>query len=283
MNTKYINIHIKILEEFYDLSYAYLSDYPFLGVEERKDELVISFNSAEWNDQIKNEMMEKLRSIHPNIHIIEEVPIRDQNWNEEWEKNVPAIVVNNRIGIAPAWKIDELKTDIKLVINPKMSFGTGEHETTKMVCRMMEGIVKPGSSWIDVGSGTGVLSILAIKLGARKALAFDNDEWSVNNSIENIELNQIDSGIEVRRESIDDIALPKADGIAANLFIHLLAPNLGKMYQSLMNSQGDLIISGVLLKDSKGLIKSAEREGFSHIITEEDGEWSAIHFKAGRI
>ena len=113
----------------------------------------------------------------------------DRNWNAEWEASIEPVVVNDRIVIVPEWRTEEFSQPLRLVITPKMSFGTGHHATTRMMCRLMEQYVQPDSTWIDVGTGTGVLAILAALLGARDVFAFDNDEWSFVNSQENIERN----------------------------------------------------------------------------------------------
>lgn len=226
ISKKYTNVSIRIMEEDYDLAMSYISDHPFLGIEEKYDELVVTFNSEDWNEDVKNDLMEKLKNIDHNIEIIQENSIFEKNWNEEYEKNIPAIKVNDNIGFAPEWKKDEIKTKIKILINPKMSFGTGDHESTRLISILADKVIMPGSFWIDVGTGTGVLAILGIKLGAERVYAFDNNEWSVENSKENFILNGVNDKIKIEQRDIDDIKLPPADGIFANLFRHYCCKTL---------------------------------------------------------
>jgi ribosomal protein L11 methyltransferase len=278
MKTSYINIYLHILDEYQDISYSVLEDFPFSGIEERFDELVITFEENKYNPEMEAEMMSQLAELYPAVKIKRKESINDKNWNEEWEKEVPAIKVSDRIGIAPDWKQDELDTGIKIRINPKMSFGTGHHATTRLVCRLMDGLVKKDSFWIDAGTGTGILAILAVKLHAGKVMAFDNNIWSVENALENFKANSVDNDIELLEADIDEINLPECDGITANLFLHLAKSGLPKFYKALEKSKGDLLISGILTYDKENLIKAAQENGFKlvNLITEE--EWAAFHF-----
>jgi ribosomal protein L11 methyltransferase len=145
---------------------------PFTGVEERMDELVVTFKSEDWKQELAQEIISDLKKISEDAEILQISSITEQNWNEEFEKSVKPIIVNENIGITPEWKKDEINTKIKILINPKMSFGTGDHESTRLISRLAEKVVKPDSKWIDVGTGTGVLAILGIKLGAKEVFRF---------------------------------------------------------------------------------------------------------------
>lgn len=280
MYKEYVNLHISINEELFDLAVGVISAVPIVGIEEKLDELVVCFNSEEYSDETKDVILANLKTITDDVKILKEERIEDKNWNEEYEKKTKTIIVNERIGIAPEWKKDELNTAIKIIINPKMSFGTGEHATTRLVAQLMENKVKQDSFWIDAGCGSGVLAILAIKLGAKKAFAFDNDIWSVENSKENFILNDVEYKITIELADIYKVILPEADGITANLFAHLLIDSFPKFYESLVTRNGDLILSGVLMYDADEVKASAEKAGFNHIETIAEDEWVSMHFKA---
>jgi len=280
MKTNYINLHIYLPDEFQELAYSYIYEYNFTGIEEKFDEIVITFDTSFYNDDLKNEIIENIKLAFKDAYIKKEERIEDKNWNEEWEKNVPLIVVNDRIAIAPLWKIDELNQDIKIIINPKMSFGTGDHPTTRLCCRLLETILIPGENWIDVGTGTGVLAILAKKLGASDVIAFDNNIWSIENAEENFKLNNLDNQIELLETDIDTYDIPPSDGIVANIFLHLAKQGMPKFYQSLKEKEGHLILSGILSYDKDIIIDFAKENGFelNKTITEE--EWIAFDFIA---
>ena len=123
---------------------------------------------------------------------VEEQLLEDKNWNEEWEKSVNVIEVTDKIVIKPTFREYRSKPgQIIITIDPKMSFGTGEHQTTKLVLQFLEDTVEEGMKMLDVGSVTGILSIAAVELGAQSAIAVDNDEWCYLNGKENTLLNSV--------------------------------------------------------------------------------------------
>lgn len=275
---KYINVKLNILEENQDIAIALISDFPFIGISQNYDEIVVCFNAIDWQESLRNDLLECLQPLN-EAKILEEEFVEDMNWNEEWEKNVPIIRVSDRIGITPSWKKDELDTEIKIIIDPKMSFGTGEHATTRLVSTLMDGLVKPNSYWMDAGTGTGVLAILSILLGARACFAFDNNEWSIDNSKDNIALNNVADKIEIQEIDIENDELPEVDSIAANIFTHLIIKSMPKFAKALQNSKGDLVCSGILKYDKDIVVESALTNGFEYIKELIEDEWIAFHFR----
>lgn len=280
MKTNYINLHIFLPDEFQELAYSYIYEYSFTGIEEKFDEIVITFDTSKYDELLKNELIENVKLAYKDAYVIKEEKIEDKNWNEEWEKNVPLIVVNERIAIAPSWKMDELEQELKILINPKMSFGTGDHPTTRLCCRLLEEVLIKGENWIDVGTGTGVLAILAKKLGANKVIAFDNNIWSIENAEENFKMNNVYEEIELLETDIDTYDMPTCNGIVANIFLHLAKNGMAKFFQSLKDYQGHLLLSGILSYDKDIIIDYAFENGFqlNKTITEE--EWIAFDFIA---
>ncbi len=152
-----------------------------------------------------------------NCFIESEEIVADQNWNEQWEETISAQTIG-RFYVKPTWDNSTVPPDkILLEIDPKMSFGTGYHETTRLMLRFLPDVLEEGDHVIDAGTGTGILSIAAIKLGAKSAFAFDIDEWSINNTLENIILNGVSKKITVREGSSEVIlGEEKADVLLAN-------------------------------------------------------------------
>lgn len=276
----YINVHIGINEEYYEMAFAFFQLFKFCGIEERFDELVMTVESCNWNDEIRASLLATLKQIDDSIFIIREETIEEINWNEEWEKNVKPVIVNDNIVITPNWKQDEVDAKYKLLINPKMSFGTGDHQTTRLVCRLIEKVNIPGKYWIDAGTGTGVLAILAAKMGASHVFAFDNNMWSIENAKENFRMNDVEDKIELAELDIEESTLPKADFIAANLFLNLVVPSLPVFHKSLSESKGELLISGILKYHLEDILEGAKANNFEHIETIYEDEWIALHFKA---
>lgn len=279
MQTSYINIHVKINEEFYELFYGFASQLPIVGIEEGLDSIVACFNVEDWNDDLLKQIEEILQLVAPDAKIQRVEEITNRNWNEEWEKTLQPIKIDDDITITPQESADDIHAKYKITIVPKMSFGTGHHQTTRLVCKLMKNLVHKGSFWIDAGTGSGVLAILAAQLGADKILAFDYDEWAFLNATENVALNGLTKRIDVIKESVNDITLPAADGILANMFKNILIESFPKFRNSLITTDGDLIISGLLIYDKQEIVTSAERHGFKVINTLSEDEWIAIHLK----
>lgn len=279
MKKNYLNVKFRLFEEYYPYFYVIIENFKIEGIEENFDEISVCFSSENWNETIKNELLNSLKQLIPDIEIINEQIIEDKNWNEEIEKNTPIIVVSEKIGIAPEWKLHELNTEIKIIINPKMSFGTGQHATTKLVCKLLEKVVQNGQFWIDAGTGTGILGILAMKLGARSVYAFDYDKWSVENARENFTLNNLKSNFIIEEADIFECNLPNADGIVANMYLNILDKTANKFYNALKENKGNLILSGILKYDADYIIDHYSQHLFEHVETLSEDEWVAIHLK----
>ena len=275
---KFTNITISIPEEKFEFAFAALMDFSILGIREDYDKLIVTFDNDIWNENVKSELINALKSINADVCIDKEDTIAAKNWNEEFEKNVPLIKVSNKISIAPEWKKHESDSEITILINPKMSFGTGQHETTRLISRLMEKYVKPNQYWIDAGTGTGVLAILAIKLGAKGCFAFDNNSWATENTIENVALNKVQNFIEVQEIDIEDFELPKADGIAANLYANMIIGSAEK-FSSALSTGSPLLVSGILVYDKDDVIKAVENNGFKMIEFIQEAEWVSIAFE----
>ncbi len=274
------NITVSIPEEYFEMAIACLMDFSVLGIREDFDTLIITFDNAIVNDVLVHNLLDALQQIYPNIKILSQELISPKNWNEEWEKNVPLIKISDRIEILPEWKKSECTAELPIIINPKMSFGTGQHETTRLISRLLEKYCKTDHKWIDVGTGTGVLAILAIKLGAKSVFAFDNNEWAIENARENIILNKVEQFIEIHESDIEEIELPKSDGITANLYANLVIYGFEKFYNSLVENNGILLVSGILRYQEEEILYEAKGNGFEllEIIYEE--EWLSAAFKA---
>ncbi len=276
----YINVHISLKEEYYEMVFALLQNFKFTGIEEKLDQIVISFKLKDYNDETRNEILEIINQFDPDAKIIKEETLEEKNWNEEWENNVQPIRVDEHLVITPEWKKNEIDSEHKIIINPKMSFGTGDHQTTRLVCRLMKKINQPGKFWIDAGTGTGVLAIYAALLGASKVLAFDNNIWSIENAIENVEINGFSDKIEIKNIDIEETELPDSDFIAANLFLNLVVPSMPIFYKSLKKSKGHLLISGILKFHHQDILEGAEANHFVHIESIFEDDWVALHLKA---
>ena len=243
--------------------------------------LFANANSGVTIDQV-NELLQKL--IEQKLIFsfnAEENSVLNKNWNEEWEKSINIIHVSDRIVIKPTFRTYEKKNDeIVITIDPKMSFGTGEHQTTKLVLSLLEKYVSPGMKILDVGSGTAVLSIAAIMLGADSAVAIDNDEWCLDNAKENAALNIVENKIDIRIGEIKDVEDKNFNLITANIQKNILMQIAGEIYTH-ADQNALILLSGLLDVDEKDIVKEYEAIGFELIEKEQMDEWIALAFRKG--
>lgn len=180
------------------------------------------------------------------------------NWNEEWEKNFDPVYIAGKVQIRATFHEQKVPFLHDIIINPKMSFGTGHHETTHLIIAEQLSINHEKKKVLDVGTGTGVLSIMAHKLGAQSIIATDVDEWCIENSKENFELNDLHN-FEILRGTIDKLTLDgDYDVILANINKNVL---LGDMtyYADLLEDNGILVLSGFYSEDIEDLKEKARQ------------------------
>lgn len=272
-----INIGVNNTEQAERLI-ALLSELQVEGFEEKDDCLEVYIDSASYD---KNRVAEILNEQQVRFT---ESAVEKTNWNKAWESNYDPVLVTHPVTQEPLVHIRaSFHPEIpgipyEILINPKMSFGTGHHATT---CLMMEELALAdvkGKSVIDFGTGTGILAILAAKMGANSILAIDNDSWSIENSTENGQLN--DCG-RIRFEPGDRMpgSGQKADIILANINLNVIGDNFESFIKS-MNPHGDLIFSGILNSDENKIRALAEKYGIDIIATRHKGEWCLIHCKS---
>ncbi|NCI46065.1 50S ribosomal protein L11 methyltransferase [Sediminibacterium soli] len=202
--------------------------------------------------------------------------IRQQNWNALWEAGFEPVQVDDFVGIRAAFHPPIKGVMHELVITPKMSFGTGHHATTWLVMQLMRGIDFSGETVFDFGTGTGILAILAEKLGASELLAVDYDDWCIENATENLLLNGCRN---ITIEKLDNADAGRIFGIVlANINRHIVLDNLGAIRRSLAPG-GDLLLSGLLTADENDILSACRAQDFHHVETRERNGWIAIRLK----
>jgi len=198
--------------------------------------------------------------------------MEDRNWNAEWEKSFEPVVVEQFCAIRAFFHAPITGVEHELVITPKMSFGTGHHATTFMMIRAMQQLDFRGKKVFDFGTGTGVLGILAEKLGATSVIATDNDDWSIENSRENIAANGC-SHIEVLK--MDSVPAGPFDIILANINKHVILAQLPALEQQL-NTEGVILLSGLLDSDFEDIENEAVKNNISISVRMTKGSWICL-------
>ena len=261
-----------------DLLSGLMWDFDITGLLEDDDHITIfiSENSTTTERQISDVLMKLQKDMLIESFSIKKEILEDKNWNELWEKSREVIRVSDRIVIKPTFKEYSAKPDeIVLIIDPKMSFGTGEHQTTKLILKLLENYVKQGMKVLDVGSGTGILAIAAVKLGANKSIAVDFDEICLENCRENCSLNDVENTVEIITGEIDNVDAKDFDLILANIQKNVLLEIAVKI-KAKLNQNGVIILSGLLESDKSAIEKKYHSLGLKTTQIEQMDEWIAI-------
>lgn len=210
---------------------------------------------------------------------VQENFIVGRNWNEEWENSREVVHVTDKIVIKPTFKQYNAKpNELVLTLDPKMSFGTGDHQTTKICLSFVEKYLKPGMKILDAGSGTAILGIAAAKLGSGNVIAFDIDEWCYDNGIENTQLNSVSDKVEIRKCELSEIPEKDFDLIIANIQKNILL-ELSDGFKERISANGFLILSGLLEMDRETIVLKYSSIGFSEIDFLKMDDWIGLVLK----
>ena len=245
----------------------------------------------EVNDQLE-ETRQKLEESLFYLGMIQPLPtpaykqIADQNWMEAWKQHYKPILIGQRLLILPAWLESPEPKRIPIKIDPGMAFGTGTHPTTQLCLELMELSAdhQPLSTVIDVGCGSGILSIAALKLGATKVLGVDIDIESVKNSRENADTNGVGEELILGQGSVAEVLSGSFQFKSAPLVVaNILAPIIIRLFDAgladLVAPDGEIILSGILAHQAENVIEAAQAKGLKRSDQRQMGDWVAISLK----
>jgi ribosomal protein L11 methyltransferase len=267
--SNYIQLLIApITSEASDILVAQLSELGFDGFEENEHALIAYCAESIYNAAAINELLEGNYSYTKEL-------IAKINWNEEWEKNFSPVVVDDFVGVRAHFHEPISGVVHEIVITPKMSFGTGHHATTHMMMQQMRGLDFRGKKVFDFGTGTGILAILAEKLGAAEIDAIDNDEWSVENAAENISNNAC-TKIQLALND-NPVLLPQYDIILANINKNVILAFFD-MLKTGLKPNGQLLVSGLLAEDENDIVLAANALGLKFVQIVQRDKWISLLF-----
>ena len=274
MNYYELNLKLSDFDHWHDIFVAHLAEIDFESFVEEKPLLKAYiqeelFNGAALQNGLTDLAQRGGMIDHYDLKIIEQ-----QNWNAEWESQFEPVFIANELRIVAPFHQLPTFDGIEIQILPKMSFGTGHHQTTHLICQQMLQMDFKDSVVLDMGSGTGVLAILAEQLGAKEIIAIEIEEWSAENILENIALNHCGS---IKAIHGDASAIPQMlfDIVLANINKNVLLAQLAS-YSSALKMGGVLVLSGFFVTDAPDLIIEAQKHGFMHQSTLDKENWAVV-------
>jgi ribosomal protein L11 methyltransferase len=255
------------------------------GVEETADGLVVYLPDPE--EESVEDLIQGLRSRLERL-LGTRPPIAHrwqphEEWRQTWRRGLGARRVTPRVVVSPSWVDPELGPgELLVTVDPGMAFGTAEHPTTRGAIRLLDRLVEPRQRVADVGSGSGILSITAARLGAEHVVAWEMDGWACEAARENMELNGVEGVVEVVHAAVDPSTFdgrPPFHGIVANIESQVLLPLLPAFHGALLQG-GWLILSGILEAEASELRGRAESTGFEFVAEDLSGGWWTGAFRA---
>ena len=250
-----------------ELLIAALTEEGFEGFEESGDILLAFVAETNFNRDSLEALMRRLQITY-TVATIEQ-----QNWNELWESNFEPVQIGSFCHIRAHFHPPAAGVDHEIVITPKMSFGTGHHATTCLMIEAMNALDLEGKAVLDFGTGTGVLAILAEKLGAGRVDAVDVDEWSIANARENFCINHTQR---IRLHQAGTISLPGLyDVVLANINKNVILENMSRI-KSHLAAHGTVLLSGLLTGDCNQVVEAAAVAGLALTGLQEKKDWISL-------
>jgi len=247
-----------------DLLIALLNEIGFEGFEEGNNTLKAFIPKADFNESVLDE------SIRPFELSFSQTIVEETNWNKVWESNFEPVIIDDFVAIRADFHESVRGVTYEIIITPKMSFGTGHHATTYMMMQQMRELDFKGKSVFDFGTGTGVLAILAEKLGAKKVIAVDNDEWSIANANENIKKNNC-TAIHLQKAESAEIN-EEFDIILANINKNVILDNL-EFFRRQLSPGALILLSGLLTADEQEILDKCNKIGLKFDVKAERYNW----------
>ena len=273
----YLERKLTISPDFTEILMAELAELGFESFVETDEGLDAYIVENEFAEEKVRELLTRYQAITTIGYSWQ--ALEKKNWNEEWERAYEPIEVGEAVRVRALFHEPDARFTHELIITPKMSFGTGHHETTWLVMNEQLSLPQTGVDILDVGCGTGILAILARKLGAASLLAFDIDEWAVENTQENFSLNEVTEAAEVFQGTITEVPSERRfGGILANINRNILLSEIPRYVQHLLPG-GWLVVSGFYETDAPDIIRCAEAQGltFHHMNTRN--QWATVVFE----
>lgn len=283
---EFLSLVFSVPLEFEDALQGYfLMNHDPQGFEELPNgTYLVHILKTEWTTEAEAELHTFIAGLGTSDIKLEEITTyQNKDWNEQWEAGIEPLRVSRELVIAPSWRLFEATTmnsKYLIMIDPKMSFGTGHHETTRLCLQMIEHHDCTGENVLDLGSGTGVLAMYAMMRGAKHALAIDTDEWAFENAKENCERNKFGTDrIELRHGDLATVttADERFALILANIHRNVLLA-IPDQIAAHQEGGGTLMLSGILEYDADEIVTTYQQHGYRLEERLQENEWVCLRF-----
>jgi ribosomal protein L11 methyltransferase len=274
-------ISIQVAEPFQDELIGQLTFLNFSGFVQEEKSFECFIPADAWTSMVRTKfetILERFQSESPDVNLSYSVKsLREKNWNKTWEQQTGIVEATPRIIIKPSWKKlpKQHRNKIVLHVDPKMSFGTGHHETTRLTLLLLEQFLRPDMHVLDFGCGTGILGIACVKLGAKSVMAIDNDSWAIENTRENIKRNNVQRRMKVRLGSVSALPHKKYNLIVANIDFQTISRFI-KSIADRSRKNGTIILSGILTSDMPRLLPLFKKNLLIPMKLDHENEWTAV-------
>lgn len=267
-----LDISLEKPKEFCDIIIAFLNEINFESYELKERGVKAYIQDQNFSQDDFDEFIKKMSTITTLDYDLSEIP--DVNWNKEWEKNFSPVYINKECVVRADFhkKIDN--TSYEIILSPKMSFGTGHHPTTYLMMNEMFRLDFKKKSVFDMGYGTGILSILSAKFGAKNVSGSDISNYAYQNAYENAKLNDIDS-IDFQKGGLENLEKNKYDIILANINKNILLEHL-LSYKIALRDTGLILLSGFLDEDKEVILKASEENELTLKSSRNMNKWQLL-------
>lgn len=270
-----VDIRLNPVDPFADILVARLNEIEFESYAEDEKGVKAYVQTHLLDEESVKEIISEVEGLCELSYTITKV--KQENWNEQWESSFEPVYINENCVIRADFHKPITNVEQEIIITPKMSFGTGHHETTSLVMNEMFEIDFDDKSVLDMGCGTGVLAILASKLGANSLVGIDFDEWAVENSVENASLNKVEN-IDFVHGDVDAIGEAKYDIILANINRNIILQDI-EVYVGAMSTESQILFSGFLEEDVPLILEKSEQLGLELVVLKNKNKWQMLHLR----
>ena len=280
-NNSWIEVSLPVPENGEESISNFLFELGAEGCQNQENVLIAYFKFENWNNQKYQELKCYLLQLNELGFVFEQDQIRiteieNQDWNAEWKKQYKPFDIGNKIIIKPSWcDLDSETSKIIIEIDPQMAFGTGTHETTRLMIELLLEYIDSPETILDIGTGTGILAIAAARLSNAKIFAFDNDPVATSTAKQNIIDNHVDNRIKIFCSDNLDIQKRKFDLILANINRTVIVEMLPEI-SKILNSNGKAILSGILCEEKDKVINKLALHSLQLTHERKLGEWVGL-------